>query len=82
MGKRWIAQLPIALPLPALLWLAACPVCAGPYKCREPDGHISYQQAPCPAESAGAEPIPDTGPPSGSLSRAMLTTWEIGLDNR
>lgn len=77
MGKRWIAQLPIALPLPALFWLAACPLWAGPYKCREPDGKISYQQVPCPAESAGAELIPDTRLPSGAATATTAKKYTV-----
>jgi hypothetical protein len=61
-----IAPLSLALLGPALPWLTACPALAETYKCREPDGHISYQEMPCPADSDGGVVIPNTMPPSGA----------------
>ena len=71
MQLQWIPQLSIAPLSLALLGsslsgLTACPAWAGTYKCRAPDGHISYQETPCPADSDGGALTPDTAPPSGS----------------
>lgn len=49
-----------------LLCLALAPAWAGTYKCRDPDGHVSYQQTPCAGASVGAEVAPDTRRPGGA----------------
>jgi hypothetical protein len=61
-----LAALSVVLLCPALYRLAICPSWAGVYKCREPDGHISYQETPCAPDSDGGALTPNTTPPSGA----------------
>lgn len=71
MENQWpptlaMALLALALLGTALLWITASPAWAGTFKCRGPDGHIGYQETPCPADSDSAELNPSTVPPSGA----------------
>lgn len=77
MEKQWIPRLSLALLGPALSWLSACPAWAGAYKCRAPDGHISYQEAPCPADSDGGALTPDTAPPGGANARRASQAYSV-----
>ncbi len=77
MDRQRIAQLAVASPLLSIVCLSLCPAWAGAYKCREPDGHISYQGTPCPLESNGAELTPSIAPPSGAIAPDISKKYTV-----
>jgi hypothetical protein len=77
MGRPWIPILPIALWALAQPWLATGPVWAGTYKCLGLDGHISYQQTPCPLDTDGTALVTDNRPPSGAEVPGASETYGV-----
>lgn len=64
-----------------LLCLAALPATAEVFKCKQPDGSVAYQQAPCAQDAAGARMALDNAPslavkPSAGDLRAQKDAYE------
>jgi hypothetical protein len=77
LNKQRIARLSLVSPLLALLGLCACPAWSGTFKCREPDGSISYQQTSCPQGSDGVEVVADTTPPGGAEAPGAAKKYSV-----
>lgn len=76
-----MAPLALAMLGAALCWVTPNPAWTETFKCREPDGHIGYQETPCPVDSEGSvlssSSAPPTGPNATHTSKAYTVEGQL-----